>query len=255
MHMLRDEFIHSPAGLVARYRANLKRGVDIRIEGIEPGSKRSMASSEKAHVQMEVLRTMEELRRRSFRGRIALRLQFETSNKTPPHLQTITKNFLDLLGRKTHSHTKSRMSRALYSDDSQIDFLSASCRHGEASPTIRLTALPHGAFAQNLAIATYLTESLHRDSDDQRLQNWEESADKLGEFREDENYFRQRFGDDVFGALVKSYQRDAQEALFKNSRSRLWELAHMSGAFRQAFWLPPAEGSLSRSVKIGRAHV
>jgi len=78
--------------------------------------------------------------RRSFNGAICLSLELETSGNQPAPIQTLAKNYLDLLGRATSASDKTNARRLLYGDDSQVHVLSVSCRHGVEDPTFSLEA-------------------------------------------------------------------------------------------------------------------
>jgi hypothetical protein len=97
--------------------------------------------------------------RRSFNGAICLSLELETSGHQPAPIQTLAKNYLDLLGRATSASDKTNARRLLYGDDSQVHVLSVSCRHGVEDPTFSLEA---GRLSDFIADLQYVRD-LERD--------------------------------------------------------------------------------------------
>lgn len=141
----------SDAGASARYQQRLRRRIHINIDGIEPQSKK-MSSADRAAFQSAVAEQFGEVKRSTFRGDIALKLDLATASKAPPHAHTIAKNLLDLLGKMMQGVDWPKKS-LLYADDSQIRALSVMCRHGEHQPNIRIEARPFAAMLGDLELA------------------------------------------------------------------------------------------------------
>lgn len=89
----------SDAGKFARYQVRRKKRVQIHIDGIEPQSKK-MSAQDRMSFQKEVATQLKAVKRSTFRGDVALKLDLVTTGKTPPHAHTIAKNLLDLLGSR-----------------------------------------------------------------------------------------------------------------------------------------------------------
>jgi hypothetical protein len=133
-------FMASEAGASAKYQQRRGRRVHISIDDIEPQSKK-MSPVDRTSFQAAVAEQLASLKRSTFRGSIALKLDLATASKSPPHAHTIAKNLLDLLGN-TMAGVNWPKKSLLYADDSQIQALSVLCRHGEDRPNIRIEARP-----------------------------------------------------------------------------------------------------------------
>ncbi|MHB1642398.1 MAG: hypothetical protein ACYCS8_07030 [Acidithiobacillus sp.] len=137
------DFMNSDAGTLARYRQRKQRRIHIHIDDIEPQSKK-MPGSERDKFQAAVAEQLTSVKRSTFMGDVALKLDLATTNKNAPHAHTIAKNLLDLLSARRPGVAWPRR-HLLYKDDRQIQALSVSCRHGESSPSIRIEARPFTA--------------------------------------------------------------------------------------------------------------
>lgn len=95
-----------------------------------------MSAPDRMSFQEEVAAQLKAVKRSTFRGDVALKLDLVTASKTPPHAHTIAKNLLDLLGNRMMGVDWPKKS-LLYADDSQIQALSVMCRRGEDRPSMR----------------------------------------------------------------------------------------------------------------------
>lgn len=227
--MFRREFFNSDHWPFYRYNANRRRRIDLVIEDIEPGSKKSMLPADKFAVQRAITEQLAARNRGPFRGAIALRLAIETTAKTPPHIQSIAKNFLDLLGRSPSAKTRRRADPVLYHDDSQVHALAVSCRHGETVPSVRITAQSHHALIQDLGIASHVQRHLHekREREAYRPQRLDDAVERFIELVRDEREGRKWPSVELFHQWRALAQRDAQEALFTKTQVDLALLAHL----------------------------
>jgi len=92
-------FMATDAGASARYQQRRRRRIHISIDDIDPQSKK-MSPADRAAFQSSVAEQLSEVKRSTFRGDIALKLDLATASKSPPHAHTIAKNLLDLLGKR-----------------------------------------------------------------------------------------------------------------------------------------------------------
>jgi hypothetical protein len=226
------DFFGSDAWPFYRYNANRRRRFDLLLEGIEPAAKKSMPLEDKVAVQRVVTEQLAMLKRGPFRGPIALRLVFETSRSTPAHIQSIAKNFLDLLGRPRKAESNQSDQAVLYYDDSQVHALSVTCRHGEAAPSIRITAQSHRAFMQDLGIVSHVQRHLYekRERESYRPHRLDDSIEEFAELVRDESSRRDWLGEASFRQWLALSQRDAQEALFTKTKIDLGLLAYLHGS-------------------------
>ncbi|MBJ2152925.1 hypothetical protein, partial [Paracoccus sp. IB05] len=86
-------FMASDAGASARYTQRRKRRVRISIDDIEPQSKK-MSAVDRTAFQAAVAEQLTSVKRSTFRGDVALKLDLATASKSPPHAHTIAKNLL-----------------------------------------------------------------------------------------------------------------------------------------------------------------
>ncbi|MFG1295736.1 hypothetical protein [Xanthobacter variabilis] len=220
-------FMASDAGKSARYQARRSKRVHIHIEGIEPQSKK-MSAPDRMSFQEEVAAQLKAVKRSTFRGDVALKLDLVTASKTPPHAHTIAKNLLDLLGNRMMGVDWSKKS-LLYADDSQIQALSVMCRHGEDRPSMRIEARLFSAMLDDLELATdamRTTETMQSYYERDREDEW---VDTFRELIRDEEKQRQALGDDMYEAYKKMARWSAQRALLGRSSVDISVLAWMYG--------------------------
>ncbi len=217
----------SDADKYARYEARRRKRVHIYMDGIEPQSKK-MSVPDRTAFQGEVAAQLKAIKRSTFRGDVALRLDLATASKTPPHAHTIAKNLLDLLGNRMTGVDWPRKS-LLYADDRQIQALSVMCRHGEDKPSMRIEGRPFPAMLDDLELATdaiSVTGTMQPYYERDREGEWVET------FRElilDEENQRRSLGDDMYEAYKKMVRWSAQRALLGRSSVNIPVLGWMYG--------------------------
>jgi hypothetical protein len=209
------EFLQSERGALARYRRRQRGVVHIRIDGVEPQSKKMLAS-DRDRLQAAVAKQMQCAKRGTFTGPRVLKLDLVTTSRNAPHAHTIAKNILDLLGQRRPGVNWPRR-HLLYKDDAQIQALSVSCRHGGDRPTIEIEARRLAAVLDDLELAA---EAIRADqmsgSHAWRLaerEDWKESLDRLRDLTQNEAQARQRLGDKWYKAYFKFARWNAQQAV------------------------------------------
>lgn len=220
-------FMASDAGASARYEQRRRRRIHISIDDIEPQSKK-MSPADRAAFQSAVAEQLSEVRRGTFRGDIALKLDLATSSKSPPHAHTIAKNLLDLLGKRMDSIDWPKKS-LLYADDSQIQALSVMCRHGEDRPNIGIEARPFAAMLDDLELAAqalHAVESMDSYYERDREGEW---MDTFRDLIRDEAQQRKGLGNKLYEAYRKMVRWSAQRALLGQSGVNIPVLGWMYG--------------------------
>ncbi|MCL1030193.1 hypothetical protein [Serratia silvae] len=218
----------SDAGAHARYQSRKKRRVHIYIDDIEPQSKR-MPEADRDKFQQAIAEQLTLVKRSTFTGGVALKIELGTTSKNAPQAHTIAKNLLDLLGTRRPSVSWQRQ-HLLYKDDRQIQALSVSCRHGEPYPSIRIEARPFTAMLDDLELATEARYSIETNID--YLYEQDHEADWIKTFRDlkdNEAYKRQNLGNDLYNAYLKMTRWYAQHALLKSSGATIPVLGSMYG--------------------------
>lgn len=223
----RDRYLDTPEGLLAQHRRRSRRRVRFGIDDVEPRSKQKMPEGDKDEVQRQLLEWLLDLRRKAFRGPLALRLNLSTTERTPTHSHHIAKNLLDLFA-KPRSALATRRRSLLYSDDSQVHALAVTCHHGEAAPMISAVANPLGSLLEDLYVAMQAKRERSDDDD-----YWEDSRrvdramDGLKDMLRDEADFRRRWGDAAFEAWLRQARQQAQECMLGQAAVRPLDLAMM----------------------------
>ncbi len=231
----------SDAGASARYQSRRKRRIRIRLDNIEPQSKK-MSDADRIAFQTAVAKQLTSVKRSTFRGDVALRLDLATASKSPPHAHTIAKNLLDLLGHRMTGVVWPKKS-LLYVDDSQIQALSVMCRHGEEQPNICIEARPFAALLDDLELAggaLQAAESMESHYERDREDEW---VDTFRNLVRDEKSQRKALGDKMYDAYREMVRWSAQRALLGRSGVNISVLGWMYGlprgvpvGFDKAMW-------------------
>lgn len=248
-------FLTSDAGAAARYQSRRSRRIRVSVDDIEPQSKR-MSPADRAAFQAAVAERLTSIKRSTFKGDIALKLDLATASKSPPHAHTIAKNLLDLLSTRMNGVDWPKKS-LLYADDSQIQALSVLCRHGEDRPNIRIEARPFAAMLDDLELAAEAVrtaETMQAYYEREREDEW---VDTFRDLIRDEERQRKALGDDMYEAYRRMVRWSAQRALLGRSGVDIAVLAWMYGlprglptGFDKSMWASLLGGSKLR-LQVG----
>jgi len=187
-----------------------------------------MSSADRAAFQTAVAEHLTSVKRSTFRGDVALKLDLVTASKSPPHAHTIAKNLLDLLGDRMTGVDWPKKS-LVYADDSQIQALSVLCRHGEDQPNIRIEARPFAAMLDDLELAgmaLQAAESMEAYYEQEREDEW---VDTFRGLIQDEKGQRKSLGDEMYEAYREMVRWSAQRALLGRSGVNIPVLGWMYG--------------------------
>lgn len=222
------DFMASEAGAQARYRRRQQRRVHIAIDDIEPQSKR-MSAADRDKFQDAVAEQLTSIQRSTFRGDVALKLDLATTSRNAPQAHTIAKNLLDLLGKRRDGVNWPKR-HILYTDDSQVQALSVSCRHGANQPDIRIEARPFAAMLDDLELAAEAIREAEMSLDayyqEEREDQW---VDTFRNLIRDEERARRKLGDGLYDAYFKMVRWSAQQALLGRSGVNIPVLTWMYG--------------------------
>src|SRR5699024_4537762 len=89
---------------------------------MEPKSKKGINENEKQLFQYHIYSQMKELNRRAFTGPVIMKIDFYSTINNPPHIHTLTKNYLDLLSTPIDKK-KIKRNNLLFKDDRQVEVL------------------------------------------------------------------------------------------------------------------------------------
>jgi hypothetical protein len=222
------EFMKSDAGARARYQKRKRKRIHIYIDDIEPQSKK-MPEADRDKFQEAVAEQLTAVKRSTFAGDVALKIDLATTSRNAPQAHTIAKNLLDLLGARRPNVSWPRQ-HLLYKDDRQIQALSVSCRHGETHPAIRVEARPFTAMLDDLEVAAEAARAIEMNLD--YLYEQDREADWIETFRDlkdNEMDKRHNLGNGLYDAYLKMTRWHAQRALLKSSSVAIPVLNWMYG--------------------------
>src|SRR5262245_31931739 len=94
--MKRSDYLETRQGQAHERLARSLDKIYLHIEQ-EPKSKNGITLAEQREFRKQVKDYLKKSSRRPFRGDIILEIDFQTTEDNPPALQTLTKNYLDLL--------------------------------------------------------------------------------------------------------------------------------------------------------------
>jgi hypothetical protein len=200
------------AKLLELYRGRREKRLLLDYD-VEPQSKK-MPPAARADFQRRVLRDLEELGRKPFKGDIALDLRLATTSHSAPQAHTIAKNLLDLLWRAEDGLGKPPPA-LLYADDKQIHALAVSCVHGERTPHITIGARSMSAFLHDLALASTAERELEMDDPASQYERGRAHED-MRHFRDlidNEAAHRARLGSTLYDAFFKMSRWSTQRAV------------------------------------------
>ena len=236
-----DAYLKTDAGKLAAYGNRKRRRLRVCIDSIEPQSKK-MSAADRDRFQELAIEQISSQHRASFRGDIALSLDISTTQKNPPQAHTIAKNILDLLGMRRAS-VSSRRKYIMYSDDSKIQALAVSCRHGAKSPRILIEARSLNSALEDLSLAEEATRETRERSFDYeyKKEREKESIDTLRELLINEDSMRSKLGNNLYNSYLKMSRWDAQRALLARTRVDLLMLCWMYDRPKSEYKAVPCE--------------
>lgn len=227
----------------------------MNIDDIEPQSKK-MSPADRAAFQEAVAEQLTSIKRSTFKGDIALKLDLATASKSPPHAHTLAKNLLDLLGARMPGVDWPKKS-ILYADDSQIQALSVLCRHGELRSNIRIEARPFAAMLDDLELAAEAVRTAETMQSYYEREREDEWVDTFRDLVRHEKRQRKALGDDMYDAYRRMVRWSAQRALLGRSGVDIAVLAWMYGlprglptGFDKTMWAGMVGGSKLR-LQVG----
>lgn len=221
----KSEYLQTPQGQYGRYRWRQFKGRSHYFFNEEPKSKKGMKQPQKVEFQQKLLSKMKAIKRRAYRSPIIAEMSIKTTEKNPPHIHTVVKNYQDLFEKPL---TKSiRRKGLVYLDDKKIYGLSVRYHFGDSDPEIQVFFTPFRTFLQDLELARDIISGDH--SDYLECYDFEKQLDEIqgrgfydgddSSFENLENLIHDKvryisaFGDEVYNAMLLSYRIEAQEYL------------------------------------------
>jgi len=233
--MKRSEYLESVRGQSTELRKRMDKTLYLDIQQ-EPKGKHS-SIHEKLFFRQEIKRQLKENNRRQFRGDLIIEIDYFLTLANPPALQTLSKNYLDLL-HKQMTRIDSQKS-LLFNDDSQVKILISNYHLDEydiKEPHIEITAYSLGYFIKDIELADRIlnnkfTNSDHfKDSrfDDNFRQDYNhDSRDyiiDLKNLEEKKEFYIRTFGEQYYILQKHFYTRQIQEQFLKQNNLGTREL-------------------------------
>jgi hypothetical protein len=202
----------------------------------EPKGKNS-SDDEKRNFRKDVKKQLKEKKRRRFRGDLILQIDFYTTKDNPPELQTLSKNYLDLL-HKEMSHIDS-LSKILFGDDDQIKILISNYHIDEEAhkkPCIEIKAYSVRYFLADIELADRILMNKFSDSDysshsrfedkleEERYYNEKDYFEDLRDLEEGKKDYDRLFGEHYYRVQKNFLIRQIQEQFLKQNNLEIRNL-------------------------------
>jgi hypothetical protein len=136
-----DDYLRSAKAQFGHYRYQQRESFHVWWDG-EPRSK-SAPLQDQLDFQRQVLAALTAAERTAFRGRVLLRLTFSTTERDAPHLQSLARNYLDLLQRPLPELGPAQPRLALR-DDRQVEVLTVRQFPNAPQPYVSVDVIPMG---------------------------------------------------------------------------------------------------------------
>jgi len=177
-----DYLYRSRQGQYVRFIKRYSQILELNIP-MEPKSKKSISEIDKQQFQHHVNKQMTELNRRAFRGPVIMKINFYSAGNNPPHIHTLTKNYLDLLSTPLDKN-KIKRKNLLFKDDRQVEVLIVNHQIEERHnrPSIQIKIMRYSNFVKDLK----LIKQIQWNDFDCEAQNRNFDMDELLERHNDE---------------------------------------------------------------------
>jgi len=163
--MNRTEYFETEEGQKRLRWNRLLREMHFNIKQ-EPKTKKSLRIEDKRHFRKTVKEQLQKINRRAYQGDIILEIDYYTTANNPPPLQTLSKNYLDLLHKPMPEIDN--FEGILFKDDSQIKILIANYHlneYGNNKPLIRITTNTLKNFYEDINLAGRILKNDFHDKD------------------------------------------------------------------------------------------
>jgi hypothetical protein len=228
--MIRSEYIETIDGQKnLRFRRFLSE-LHFYIEQ-EPKSKKSLKKEDKKHFRETIKEHLQKSNRRAYRSDIILQIDYYTTENNPPPLQTLSKNYLDLLHKPMPEIDN--LEGILFKDDGQIKILIANYHlneYGDNKPQIRISTCTLKSFYEDIALAYRIIRNDFSDknySDDYKFEEYlkddelDDDTDVYSDYNDllkNQVEIKKTFGEQYFLAREFLYKKEIQERYLRLNR-------------------------------------
>lgn len=205
----------------------------------EPKGKNS-SDEEKRNFRKEIKEQLREQNRRRFRGDLILQIDYYTTKDNPPELQTLSKNYLDLLHIEMPQIDS--LKSILYEDDDQIKILISNYHIDEKAhkkPCIEIKAYSMRYFLADIELADRIMTNNFSDSDyssqsrfedkleEEKYYNNEDYFEDLRDLEEGKKDYDKLFGEHYYNVQKNFLIRQIQEQFLKQNNLDIRSLISM----------------------------
>lgn len=237
--MIRTEYIETMDGQKSLRLRRFLRELHFYIKQ-EPKSKKSLKKEDKKHFRETIKEHLQKNNRRAYRSDIILQIDYYTTENNPPPLQTLSKNYLDLLHKPMPEIDN--LEGILFKDDGQIKILIANYHlneYGDNKSQIRINTCTLTSFYEDIALAYRIIRNDFSDKDysnDYQFEEYlkdEELDDNTDVYRDyndllkNEVEIKKMFGEQYFLAREFLYKREIQERYLSFNRINIYALVNL----------------------------
>jgi len=195
----------------------------------EPKGKNS-SDEEKRNFRKEIKEQLREQNRRRFRGDLILQIDYYTTKDNPPELQTLSKNYLDLLHKEMPQIDS--LKSILYEDDDQIKILISNYHIDEKAhkkPCIEIKAYSMRYFLADIELVDRIMTNNFSDSDyssqsrfedkleEEKYYNNKDYFEDLRDLEEGKKDYDRLFGEHYYNVQKNFLIRQVQEQFLKQN--------------------------------------
>jgi hypothetical protein len=239
--MRRTEYLKSPAGQLHEFQKRSLKTLWLTVPG-EPKSKGAMKAAEKKYFRQEVSRQMSELNRRRHTGDIILEIDFYTKKNDPPAVQTLVKNYLDLLHKEMPEIDN--LSNILYKDDGQVKILIANY-HVDLSDSqearVNISTHSLGNFIKDIELAYKILNNelparrgvhISNSSDEESIRDElvgtvQQTRREYEKHVKEELSFKKTLGEKLYNTQLEYLKRVLQERFLKLNQIKTRDLVNI----------------------------
>ncbi len=237
--MIRTEYIETTDGQKNLLNRRFLREIRFVIKQ-EPKTKKSLKKEDKRYFRKAIKEHLDKNNRRAYRSDIILQIDYYTTENNPPPLQTLSKNYLDLLHKPMTE--VDNLEGILFKDDSQIKILIANYHlneYGNNKPQIRINTSTLKSFYEDISLAYRIIRNDFRDKDysndykfeeDLRDEDLDDNSDVYNDYNDllkNQVAIKETFGEQYFLARKFLYKKEIQEHYLSSNRINIYGLVHL----------------------------
>lgn len=237
--MRRTEYFETEDGQKWLYWKRLIKEMHFEVEQ-EPKTKKSLKLEDKRYFRKKIKEQLQKDNRRAYRTDIILEIDFYTTDKNPAPLQTLSKNYLDLLHKSMPDIDNYKS--ILFNDDSQIKILIANYHlneYGDNKSLIRIRTNTLTNFYEDISLADRILRNDFNDKDYSnnykfedylRDEDLDDDTDAYNDYKELKNNKEQHyktFGEQYYLAQEYLLKKELQERYLHINRISINDLINL----------------------------